>query len=714
VEIQLQGVVSEFSPSTEGDDRITFVLDTKAARDPRTSPSSWAPIEGRTLVNWYGFNAVHEGDVVEVSGKIRLLRGFKNPGTFDYESYMHRRGIYTRMAAKGPEAVRFLQGADLSHPAGWRYFFRQKAVDIISGCVRTTETKAFLCAILLGERGFLSDEMKGWFRETGTFHILAISGLHVGLVYLIISLALTPLFPGAKSRAAAAIVLIWFYAVFTGAAVPVLRASIMLSLVLAGSLLDRDSDFLTSVAAAGFILFVLDPLSIQDVSFQLSFAAVVLLCVFEPLFSEKFYPLLQQKLPKFPSSILHKLAVTLFASVVVGTGLTPIIAYHFNEVSLVFPFANLLIVPLLSIVLAFGFASLFVGIISIQAAKLAGVGAELFSQVIFGIARAFSALPYSSVRLGSPPLWSFALLAVGAAALWWRSKWKTKFAVIGSCAGLALLGGLTRISSDDLLRITFFDVGDADACFLEFPNSETMLIDAGFSTPHLDCGENLIAPFFWRKDIDTIDVLMLTHPDSDHCGGAPFLLKNFRVRRLIIPAINPLPPGFAGIIEIARERGASVEAYGAGDSFSIGSAQASILNPPKQNSFCQLSQNDLSLVMRLTCNNLSVLFTGDAEKEALNRIAGSGISVRSQILKAPHHGLASSFSKRFIQQVEPELVVISGRAFRMNDRIEQRLFRYTPLCPRVLSTEQRGAIIVESNGASVNLQTCRPLHECSF
>lgn len=715
-ETKARGFIGECILPEGTDERLTFVLDVTALKSPSAPRQDWVPVKGRTLVNWYDRGApVREADMVEVAGKIRLLKGFKNPDAFDYENHMYRRGVYSRIVARGPEAVTVLQTASMSAPSGWKHLLRRRAAEIISRSVQTAETQAFLSAILLGDRSLLSTELKDWFRQTGTFHILAISGLHVGLVYLIASLALAPFALGMKRRAAISILIVWLYAFITGAGVPVTRASIMLTLVLAGYLLDREGDFLTAVAAAAFILFVFNPLSIDEVSFQLSFAAVVLLCSFEPLFSKRFYPFLQRKLPSIPSPILHKFAVTLFASVVVGIGLLPIVAYHFNQISLVFPFANLLVVPLLSVALAFGFASLIGGTVSLHIAALFGLGAELASQAIFGVVRTFAALPWSFMRIASPPLWILALLGVGTVLLWWKAGWKRKTAFLACCAAAAMVtASACRMLSGDAFRVTFFDVGDADACFLEFPSNGTMLVDTGFSTPHLDCGEHLIAPFFWRKNISAIDSLVLTHPDADHCGGAPFILENFRVRRLILPDIEQMPARFAGIVDIARRRGTEVQFCATGDTLSATPARVEVLNPPRGSPGEGYSSNEMSVVLQVTCRDLSLLLTGDAEKEALRVVARAENSIKSRILKAPHHGLASSFSKRFVRRVDPDLVVISGRAFRSNDCIDQRISRYASLGGQVLSTERNGAVTVESDGFSTRIRTCRPGLGVSF
>jgi competence protein ComEC len=264
------------------------------------------------------------------------------------------------------------------------------------------------------------------------------------------------------------------------------------------------------------------------------------------------------------------------------------------------------------------------------------------------------------------------------------------------------------------LRATFLDVGDSDSCLIEFPGGETMLIDTGFSTPYLDCGERLIAPYLWKKGIRAIDTLVLTHSDADHTGGAPFLLKNFSVGRLLLADISNAA-GFSHILEVARQNGCPVRKASAGDVLTgFTETRIEVLNPPPGHPGVHLADNDTSLVLRITYGKTSLLLTGDAERSALRFISHSGKEFRGQVLKAPHHGLRSGFNRQFVSLAQPELIVISGRVHRTNQQMEERSKRYSPFCKTVLSTSKSGAIIVETDGEAISTQTTRRAREVLF
>ena len=715
VRVGLRGVARESRVAQDGR-RVTFVLDVDGIDTKRDAAAAYTPISGRTRVTWYEPDTpIEPGDAVEVTGRLRLLRGFKNPRAFDYERYMHRRGIFTIMYAKGPGEAAVLGKGQLGRLRRAREYFRREGLEIISRATRTEETRAFMSAILLGERGLLTEEMEDWFKRTGTFHILAISGLHVGLVYLIVSLVLTPLPLGTKGRVALSILIVWLYALATGASVSVTRASIMLTIVLAGYYLSREGDFLTSVATAALVIVGANPVVIDNLGFQLSFSAVVLLCTFEPFFSKRFYPLALKKMRWIPAPILNKLALTMFASLVIGVGMLPLLAYHFNLVAVVFPLANLIVVPVLSLALASGFACLLLGFVWLKAAVAFGLITEAFAWTIFGVVKLCSLAPGSSMRVVSPPLWVLGLEVLAIVMMWWKAFSIRRFAPFAAGAALIVASSFVAAPAERSLRATFLDVGDADACLLEFPAGETMLVDTGFKTSGLDCGEDLIAPFLWKKGITTIDTLALTHPDSDHTGGALFLINNFRIGRLLLPAFDDAPPVFAEVLQAMDERGFPVEWIAAGDAPAAGEGvRIEALNPPRGATRDSLSDNDLSIVLRVTYEETSFLLAGDAGKKAFRLMRDSGAPLGSEIMKAPHHGLKSGFDREFVELVGPRIVVISGKTHRVSQSMEERIARYATLSDTVLSTTDCGAVVVETDGREIKTSATRKARERLF
>jgi competence protein ComEC len=159
-----------------------------------------------------------------------------------------------------------------------------------------------------------------------------------------------------------------------------------------------------------------------------------------------------------------------------------------------------------------------------------------------------------SVRVASPSLLALGLEALLIMMIWWRPLSARKRVVFAAVTVVMVAASLFTRRPENVLRTTFLEVGDADACLVEFPSGETMLIDTGFASPGLDCGEDLIAPFLWKRGITAIDTLVLSHPDADHTGGAAYLIENFRIGRLWAPETGGTPPGFEDVFTAINER----------------------------------------------------------------------------------------------------------------------------------------------------------------
>jgi competence protein ComEC len=482
----------------------------------------------------------------------------------------------------------------------------------------------------------------------------------------------------------------------------------MLTLVLTGYYIGREGDFLTSVAVAALLLVGFNPLVVDELGFQLSFTAVVLLCTFEPIFSERFYPFISDKLHWIPAPILHRFSITVFASVVIGIGMLPVVAYHFNIISLVFPIANLIVVPLLSCVLASAFAMLLAGMIWLKAAVVFGLVTEAFAWIIFATVKVCSLVPGGSMRIPSPPLWMLGLEATAILLMWWQSRPSRRVAAFMAAALLVVAASYAAATLDaPTLRATFLDVGDSDSCLVEFPAGETMLVDTGFATRYLDCGEHLIAPLLWNKGLTTVDVLLLTHPDADHTGGAAFLIENFEVGRILLPVLTDAGR-FSPVLHVAAENECAVARTASGDELpGFRDVRIEVLNPPSNRPYEYLSDNDTSVVIRITYGDTNLLLTGDAGKKAFRHMEGTGQEVASEVLKAPHHGLKSGFNETFLKAANPEVVVISGRTHRRNQDMEERIARYAPFCKTVLSTSDCGAIVIETDGGEIRTKLTR-------
>ena len=285
--------------------------------------------------------------------------------------------------------------------------------------------------------------------------------------------------------------------------------------------------------------------------------------------------------------------------------------------------------------------------------------------------------------------------------------------VLGAlAAALALAGawiGLSGNREPQPLRVTILDVGQGDSAVIESPRGLNVVIDAGRSFEDGDSGRQIVLPFLRSRGINRLDALLLTHADDDHMGGARTLIERIRVHRLLIPIGESSRAGFGPLRETASRKRIPVREVGAGQVLDFGDgASAEVLNPLTPTPAPGENDNDRSLVLRLRHGRNSILFAGDAEESAESAMCRSITDLTADILKAGHHGSRTSTSDRFLARVNPQVAVISaGRRNAFGHPHPTVLSRLAKRGIRAFRTDQNGAITIESDGATLRIQTQR-------
>jgi competence protein ComEC len=233
-----------------------------------------------------------------------------------------------------------------------------------------------------------------------------------------------------------------------------------------------------------------------------------------------------------------------------------------------------------------------------------------------------------------------------------------------------------------------------------------MVVDAGMRSEYLDEGERTVAPFLRSNHETTIDVLMLTHPDADHMGGAKYLLEHFRVGMVVI---GPGPSGGAmedELVALCGSRGVAVQRLAKGDRFALGGAQVEVLHPPRELP-ADVGENDRSLVARVSWDDFSVLLTGDVERAGEEMLAGAPL--RAEVMKVPHHGSITSSSEAFIDAVRPSVAVVSvGPRGRQHVLSQIVVERYESRGARVFRTDIVGGVRLRpEKGGGIRVEPAR-------
>ena len=512
IKVSLKGTVID-DPVLEGmrfgGEGERFLFKTSGIR----RQGDWQPSSGTVAARLFGagYRAAF-GDELILDGELSMIPSLKNPHTFDYEGYMRSKNIYGMLRVKSGTPVQFIsEHGDILHAAA--YGIRRR----IRGLIRKhfdRENSGLLEAIMIGDRSGLSQASKEEFVKTGTVHILAISGLHVGLVAGIFIFVYKIFSVPRKIRYLLAVPPVLLYALISGSNPPVMRAGIMFVIFAIASLLERDQDSLNSLGAAAVIILILNPKSLFDPSFQLSFAAILSIILLSP------------GIKRFVRS------GTLSVSIAATMGTAPAIAYYFNVVSLVAVIANLVIIPLLFLLMAALIAFLFLSAIFSASAIYSACIVSWLEKALFAANAAFSTVPFSHIRVEAPSA-VFAIFYYTALFLAITPFKRLLIPLL--IAGNIFVWGDISASGDAPLKVTFLDVGHGDAAFIEFPNGAKMLLDGGSGGDEtgLDIGRSVLAPFFWNKGIHRIDAVVATHPDEDHIGGLLYVLENFDIGLVI-------------------------------------------------------------------------------------------------------------------------------------------------------------------------------------
>jgi len=572
------------------------------------------------------------------------------------------------------------------------------------GCMRAGERFGLVAALLLGERSALTTPQERLLKESGTLHFLAISGLHVGLFALFLGCILTLLPLPVRARAVSLIVMVWVYVLFTGCSVSAARAGWMLSFMLAAPLLERQRDSLSAVAGAALFILVAWPQELFAPGFQLTFVAVwAIICVY-PQLTGMLWPwedLLARLEQPEERGIWQDLWVSVrsyaLLSVVVWAATAPILAYHFNSVSLWAPLLNLFMWPLVLLLLIACFVLTVCLPFGYSAAWPAAWAAGFLAEHIEALLRVSSGLPGSGLYTPQPALWWVVLFCVVVAGWTVRTRLglgRRAFAAAAALLALALVAREAGARAKRAFSLTIADVGTGQAALVQTPEGEAILFDAGSVRQG---AEQAVAGLLWHRRANPIGAVVLSHFDRDHCNFIPYLTDRFRIGQAVVPASGKLAPLATLARGWLRQEGLDVRPVTEGAELAGGRLRCVVLHPNMRFATeLELPENEKCLVLHGTYNGLTFLLPGDIQTNAIRRLNHDyGDRLRADILLVPHHGHYSEGLEEFVGHVRPAVAVVSGAEAQCDLRTRQILDASgAPLW----STEVEGAVIVTLRG----------------
>ncbi len=679
--------------------------------DPAPDKGTIEPLRGYVLVSVKGPAPIYMyGDKLQVAGVPEIPREPGNPGEFNYKNYLQGKGIQLIIKSRQGAGVektgagRVNPGVDLCLKA------KRKLVSVIRETM-SEQHAGLMEGILFGSCGRIDAGSRNDFALTGVVHILSVSGYHVGLLVLFFIWVGNILRFNQTWRNILVVLGTSFYAVMTGAGPPVIRAVVMAWVLLLAHGLRQKYDWPSSLSLAALLILLVDPHALFNPGFQLSFGATWGILYLAPLVRPLFSARLR---------LGQAIAVTVAAQVAVF----PLTSYYFNYFSLVSLPANLIIVPLISLLMLTGGSAALAGLGWLPLAQTINVSTGLLLELVLGIARFLAGLPFSIITIKQPPVIIIAIYYLFFIILvetlkdpeiklrlkrFWLWQRKTALLLILSLAVALLWTSIVYPARPEKLKVTFLDVGQGDAVLIESPARHYILLDTGGvqdpGQSTFNPGEKILVPFLRSQGISKIDLLCLSHPHRDHIQGAEALAESVTVKMLVTNPQFWANPDGARLGKSFSARGVQIQKMTEGEQILVDeNVTLEVFSPPDQT---VTGENNDSLVIRLGYGEFHLLFTGDAGAPVLQKLAGDPARVQAEVVKVPHHGSKSGWLEQFYRSVNPGTAVISVGPNVFGHPSGQVVDGLSRLGIAVYRTDRNGAVVIRSDGLNYRVETGR-------
>ena len=659
--------------------------------------------EYKILVFIQNSNSCQIGDKIKLYGKIRRLQISTNKGMFNSALYYKGKGIQYTMQGKEIQIVK----AKKISIKEWIFRFRENLYKRLFQMF-DEDTAALLGGILLGIKNDIGEETKELYQIAGIFHLISISGLHISCIGLALYKIIRKVSGSFGISGMAAGTFLVFYTFLSGSSLSTIRAVIMAIVMMGAWYLGRTYDILSSLSLAAVLILMESPYALYQAGFQLSFGAVFGICVISPKLVESFAG---------ESSV----AKAFFMNLGIQLTTLPIILYYYYEIPVYSLLLNLVLVPLMSLVVFSGIFSLLLSFLNISLGTFLG-GVATVLLLFYEKAAGFSLkLPYGILRLGQPSVegvmmyYGILLLATGIMGKMNQKKQKLlaeekqAYEVKGiedninklCFLGIFLACIFLKVPKSEPLKIIMLDVGQGDCTVLEYEGKETYLVDGG-SSDIKQVGKYRMVPFLKAEGIRRIHGIFISHMDNDHISGLKELLEyekkgEFQIDMVYLPDISGKDKNYQEMEALISKEEIPIVYVSRNMILQKKDLKIQILQPLQQGNYNE--SNEASMVFNLKYKDFSVLFTGDVEGKGEEELKESGLLEDVTVLKAAHHGSEYTMCQETLDQITPEITLIScGKDNSYGHPHKALLERINNSNSKIYVTMNVGAITVETDG----------------
>ncbi len=672
---------------------------------PEDGPAQ--PVHGTALVRAFRYPEIAYGMRLEMNGRLETPPEWED---FSYKEYLARQNIYSLINTPRISIMAENEGNPLYRAI---YAFKARAQTTINRLIPDPQA-ALLSGILLGSDTGIAPNLADDFRNTGMTHIIAISGFNIAILIAILVQVSEP-FLSRRGAVGFAIVGITLYTLLVGADASVVRAAIMGGIYLvANRLLGRPNFAYASLFLAGFVMTLVNPFTLWDVGFQLSFTATLGLMLYaDPFTRWTRRRLLRYLNRKTVRSVMGLISESILITLAAQVLTLPLMAAYFGQLSLISLPANALILPAQPGVMLWGGLATLTGMAVPAIGQIFGWIAWLFLSYSIGLVRLFAAVPGAAVPIAVSPTGIMIIYAAIGAVTWLakqepeqrervtavlRQNFSQRAALGLSLLAATLAIGWNVTQPDGNLHIVFIDVGQGDATFIQTPSGRQILVDGGYYPSVLNDALGRRIPF-WDKEID---LMVATHPDADHISGLVGVFGRYRVGQLITDGQGlGESPIYDAVLLAAEEAGTPIRRALAGETIFIeDGVRLEVLHPGAE--LFPDERNENSVSMRLVYGDFTYLFTGDAEAHAEEAMLARRVPLDALVFKAGHHGSKGSSGAPFLAAIRPQIITISvGADNNFGHPSPEMLQRAQDVGAVVLRTDELGTIEVVTDGRTM-------------
>lgn len=621
--------------------------------------------------------SIKYGDSLYIEGEFKQPEEARNYKGYNYKQYLKTKKIIGTVELEKAKILKSSNGSFIHN-------IQKYIKDTINGTL-TDEEGNLLLAILLGDKDKLSEDIQESFKTSNLSHMLAVSGAHVSYIILGLTYVLQNSIIGKKNGKIVCIIFLLVFMAITNFTPSVTRACIMAILTLFSSIIYRKSDVYTNISVAALITLIFNPYSLLDLGFQLSYGGTIGIIIFIKRIQEK----------KSNSKVINYIKQMALVSIYANIIIIPIMMYHFNTVSFTFIISNIMASPILGIIVITGFLFIIASITVKPLTRLIAIFIKPILSILIKISQICSKLPFSNILVVTP--YMFNVISYYAIILYCiKSKKNNKCKIIICLLIVLILINFIIYIFPQKLRIFFIDVGQGDSTLIITPDKKTVLIDGGGSDS-FDVGEKVLLPYLLDRRILKIDYVLISHFDTDHCGGILTIMEKVKVKNIIISEQAEHSENYERFKKLMIHKKIRLIEVKKGDKIKIERySEFKILFPTSR----LLSENPLnnnSIVAQFNYNNFKMLFTGDIEKLAEQQILKTEkAEIRADILKVAHHGSKTSSIPEFIKAVKPKIALIGvGKNNTFGHPNQQTIKNLENIKCRIYRTDLQGEIIIK-------------------